>query len=157
MRVPDDAQASKEASIEIAAPPEAVYDLVSDLSRMGEWSPESTGGRWADGGTGQVGDWFEGHNKVGDREWTRRSQVAKADRGSDFTFVVGGVAENCTWWSYEMAPSATGTTLTEKWWFVNKTPGLAAATDEQVQARVEATQAALETTLAAVKATAESA
>ncbi|MCP5025778.1 MAG: SRPBCC family protein [Actinomycetia bacterium] len=155
MNRPDNTQAYKEASIEIEASPEMVYDLVSDLSRMGEWSPESTGGRWMEGGTGQAGDWFEGHNQVGEREWTRESQVARADRGRDFTFVVGGVEENCTWWSYEMAPSEIGTTLTEKWWFVNKTPGLALATEEQVRARVEATQGALEATIAAVKATAE--
>ncbi len=155
MNRPDDAQAYKEASIEIAASPEAVYDLVSDLGRMGEWSPESTGGRWSDGGTGQAGDWFEGHNKSGDREWTRESQVARADRGRDFTFVVGGVEENCTWWSYEMAASATGTTLTEKWWFVNKTPGLATATEEQLQDRIDSTQLALEATIAGVKASAE--
>jgi polyketide cyclase/dehydrase/lipid transport protein len=36
----------REASIEIHASPEAVYDLVSDLPRMGEWSPENIGGEW---------------------------------------------------------------------------------------------------------------
>ena len=36
----------REASIEINASPEAVYDLVSDLPRMGEWSPENIGGEW---------------------------------------------------------------------------------------------------------------
>jgi hypothetical protein len=30
----------REASIEINASPDAVYALVSDLPRMGEWSPE---------------------------------------------------------------------------------------------------------------------
>ncbi|MGF1597943.1 MAG: SRPBCC family protein [Acidimicrobiales bacterium] len=155
MQVPDDAQAHKEASVEIAARPEAVYDLVSDLTRMGEWSPEATGGEWRDGGRGQVGDWFIGHNKAGDREWSREAQVAVADRGREFTFVVGGVEANCTWWCYEMQPSATGTRLTEKWWFVNKTPGLATATEEQLRTRIEATQGALEATIAAVKATAE--
>ena len=46
----------REASIEINASPEAVYDLVSDLPRMGEWSPENVGGEWQGGGRGQVGD-----------------------------------------------------------------------------------------------------
>jgi len=36
----------REASIEIHASPEAVYALVSDLPRMGEWSPENIGGEW---------------------------------------------------------------------------------------------------------------
>ena len=34
-RIPHD-----EVTIEIAATPETVYDLVSDITRMGEWSPE---------------------------------------------------------------------------------------------------------------------
>ena len=46
----------REASIEINASPEAVYDLVSDLPRMGEWSPENIGGEWQDGGSGKVAD-----------------------------------------------------------------------------------------------------
>ncbi|MBV8986815.1 MAG: SRPBCC family protein, partial [Acidimicrobiia bacterium] len=33
-----------EESIDIDAPPERLYDMVSDLSRMGEWSPENLGG-----------------------------------------------------------------------------------------------------------------
>ncbi|HAY67306.1 MAG TPA: hypothetical protein DCY82_03325, partial [Acidimicrobiaceae bacterium] len=42
MQTPSVTLAAHEASIEIAASPEAVYDLVSDVTRMGEWSPEST-------------------------------------------------------------------------------------------------------------------
>ncbi len=155
MEPPEDAQAHKEASVRIAAPPELVYDLVSDLPRMGEWSPESIGGEWLDGGRGEVGDWFEGHNRRGEREWTRRSEVAVADRGREFTFVVDGVEANCTWWSYEMEPTDTGTVLTERWWFVNKTPSLQSMNDEQLQARIDMTQDSIETTLGAIKATAE--
>ena len=60
----------REASIEINASPEAVYDLVSDLPRMGEWSPENIGGEWQDGGSGQVGDRYIGHNRAGERAWS---------------------------------------------------------------------------------------
>ena len=47
-------------SIDVAAPPAAVYALVSDMPRMGEFSPETVGGRWADGATGSVGDSYFG-------------------------------------------------------------------------------------------------
>ena len=60
----------REASIEINASPEAVYDLVSDLPRMGEWSPENTGGEWQGGGRGQVGDRFTGQNRAGEFTWS---------------------------------------------------------------------------------------
>ncbi len=155
MRIPANATASAEASIEIDASPDEVYALVSSIERMGEWSQENIGGEWLRGGAGQVGDWFIGHNKAGEREWSRECEVATAEPGRDFTFVVNGVEANCTWWSYEMEPTDSGTRLTERWWFVNMTPALAAATPEQVAARIEATGPMLEATIAAIKATAE--
>jgi len=158
MQPPADAVAMQEASIEIAASPETVYGLVSDLPRMGEWSSENVGGEWLRGGTGKVGDWFLGHNQSGEREWSRECEVAQADPGRDFTFVVGGVAANCTTWSYELEEIDAGRTrLTERWWFVNMTPALEAATAEQLTGRIEWTQGAIEETLAAIKMTAEAA
>ena len=153
---PEDAIVYQEASIDIAAAPEVVYDVISDLRRMGEWSPEATGGSWKDGGTGQRGDWFAGDNRVGDYEWTRDCEVAVADRGHDFTFVAGGVEANRTWWSYEMAPSPTGTTLTEKWWVVNKPPVWLDRTEEAFQQRATQTLDAIKQTIAGIKAAVES-
>lgn len=156
MQKPGNEIAYQEASIEIAATPLQVYALVSDLKRMGEWSPESTGGEWRDGGSGQVGDWFDGTNKSGDFEWTREVQVAEAEPGAAFTFVAGGIENNRTWWSYEMQPSGDGTILTERWWVVNKPPAWIDRTDEQFQQRAASTLGAIESTLQAIKATAES-
>lgn len=155
MQPPKERLVYRDASIDIAAPPEAVYALVSDITRMGEWSPENVGGEWADGGSGLVGDWFVGHNRTPDREWSRECQVAAAEPGRDFTFVVGGIEANCTWWSYEMAPVDGGTRLTERWWLVNKTPAMAAATPEQFATRVALTETMLIETLAAIKRAAE--
>ena len=41
-----------EVAREIAATPEVVWALVSDLPRMGDWSPENDGGEWVKGATG---------------------------------------------------------------------------------------------------------
>ena len=155
MNVPDNVRAHHEASVEIAAAPQTVYALVSDLTRMGEWSPENLGGSWVGEGGGQVGDWFEGHNEAPGRAWTRRSQVAVADSPQEFTFVTGGIEANCTWWSYVLEPIASGTKLTERWWVVNLTPAMKEATEEDRQARFDATPVMLRATLAALKATAE--
>lgn len=155
MQVPDDAIHSYASSIEIAASPADVYALVSDVTRMGEWSPENTGADWLRGGSGNAGDWFAGHNKNGEREWTRECEIAAADPGQDFTFAVMGVEANCTWWSYEMATSPTGTTLTERWWMVNKTPAMAAADPDTYAARIAMTGPMIDQTLAGIKAAAE--
>ncbi|MEM9652812.1 MAG: SRPBCC family protein [Actinomycetota bacterium] len=155
MKPPDERLAYHEAGIHIHAEPETVYNMISDIERMGEWSPEAVGGTWLNGGTGRTGDWFEGHNRSGEREWTRECEVANAEPGRDFTFVVGGVEANCTWWSYELAEADGGTAVTERWWIVNKTPAMAAATEEQFAARVELTETMLHDTLAALKQAAE--
>lgn len=42
-----------ERSIEIAATPEQVYAVVSDVSRTGEFSPECRGAEWLDGAAGR--------------------------------------------------------------------------------------------------------
>ena len=48
---------------EINASPETVFAMVSDLTRMGEWSPENQGGQWVKGATGPaVGAQFKGRN-----------------------------------------------------------------------------------------------
>ena len=156
MQPPPDAFASHSASIDIDAPADRLYAMVADIERMGEWSPEAVGGRWLHGGTGKAGDWFEGDNRTPEREWSRECEVAVAEPGREFTFVVGGVEANCTWWSYEFEPNGDATTVTERWWFVNKTPAMAAATPEQVAGRVAMTETMLHTTLANLKKAAES-
>ncbi|MGH9050843.1 MAG: SRPBCC family protein [Acidimicrobiia bacterium] len=39
-------------SLHVDAPPEKLYELVSDVTRMGEWSPECRRCEWIDGATG---------------------------------------------------------------------------------------------------------
>jgi hypothetical protein len=50
---PTSASASSRVSVSttVAAPAAAVYELVSDITRYGEWSPENVGGTWLDGAT----------------------------------------------------------------------------------------------------------
>lgn len=58
-------------SRDIAAPAEKLWSLVSDLPRMGEWSPENAGGKWVKGATGPaLGARFKGNNKNGVRRWS---------------------------------------------------------------------------------------
>ncbi len=143
-----------EESIEIGAAAESVYDLVSDLSRMGEWSPENRGGEWLDGGEGVVGDRFEGHNKIGEREWSVVAQITSAERGREFQFVTGDPESPFVRWSYRMAGSGP-VTLTEVWDVEQLPPTLASMTPEQLAGRAAAVRKAMEQTLAGIKATAE--
>ena len=59
-----------EARIEINASPLTVYHLVSDITRMGEWSAECYQCEWLDGATTAVpGARFRGHNRLGKIRW----------------------------------------------------------------------------------------
>lgn len=74
----------------VACSPEALYDLISDVTRMGEWSPICRACWWDDGSGPLAGNWFTGRNETPDRVWETRSQVVIAEPGREFTFVVGG-------------------------------------------------------------------
>ena len=144
----------REASIEIQASPEAVYDLVADLPRMGEWSPENIGGE-GQGGSGKVGDRFLGHNRAGERAWSVPVMVTVADRGRCFEFVTRPDEGPYVRWTYRLEPSGSGTRVTEIWDVENLPPTLQSWSQEQLDERSRYTEAMLATTLAAIKATAE--
>jgi uncharacterized protein YndB with AHSA1/START domain len=98
-----------EAQIHISAPPEKVYDLVSDVRRMGEWSPETVKGEWIDGATGPaVGARFKGSNKRRFIRWSTKPEVVAAEPGREFAFVTPG--SGSTKWTYHFEQSADGGT-----------------------------------------------
>lgn len=102
-----------EFSVHIAASPDSVYDLVADVTRMGEWSPSCTGARWTDDDHTS----FVGSNKAGELEWETVCRVAVADRGYEFTFFNRGFdgATDIVEWSYLFSSSEGGTLVTESW------------------------------------------
>ena len=103
-------------SIDVAAPAERVWELVSDLPRMGEYSPENRGGSWSGGATGPaLGAVFRGRNRSGRRSWSTRSEVVRCERGRAFAFAVSAVGMPVAQWSYELEPTRDGCRLTETW------------------------------------------
>lgn len=104
----------------IDASPADVYALVSDVTRMGEWSPVSEGADWEEegGSPPSVGDWFAGHNAVGENAWTTRCKVVVADPGHEFTFVNHGESgsHERVRWGFVLEPvDGGGTVLTQTW------------------------------------------
>ena len=97
----------REASIDIHASPEAVYDLVSDLPRMGEWSPENIGGELQGGGSGKVGDCDIGHNRTAERAWSVPVMVTIAERRRCFEFVTRPDEGPYVRWTYRLEPSGS--------------------------------------------------
>ncbi len=109
------------STIDIAAPPRLVYDLVADVTRMGEWSPECYRREWLDESTAAApGVRFRGYNRLGLLRWERTAVVDIADPGREFGFttVDDGTGREETRWRYGMEPLPSGTLLTESFEFL---------------------------------------
>ena len=106
-------------SVLIDAPAERIYDLVADMPRMGEWSPECQRVDWTDDSDGPVPNaTFVGHNRggpLGLMKWSRRGRVLTADRGSEFAFVTEEGGRESTLWRYRFEPSGDRTCVTESY------------------------------------------
>src|SRR4051812_31507128 len=103
-------------TVHMAAPPERIWDLVSDVTRIGKYSPETFEAEWVDGATGPtVGARFRGHvkrNGIGPIYWTTCSVVASKP-GREFAFGVGPVGKPLNVWRYRLEPNGDGTDVTE--------------------------------------------
>jgi uncharacterized protein YndB with AHSA1/START domain len=145
-------------SREITAPAEQVWAMVSDVTRMGEWSPENEGAVWLGGATSaQAGAKFRGTNRIGKRKWKTRATVTEVEPGRRFSFRVSATVIKVADWSYEVEPTATGCRVTETWieqrpgWFKPLTQLVTGVRD-----RPATNRAGMEQTLERVAAAAES-
>ncbi|WP_104118626.1 SRPBCC family protein [Arthrobacter sp. B1805] len=109
-------------SVVIGRPPQVLYAMVSDITRMGEWSPENRGGVLARGGGVSVGAVFDGANRRGRVRWTTRCTVTAAYPGREFAFrvhAIGGTRHllpaRIATWRYTFAEHEGGTLVTESW------------------------------------------
>jgi uncharacterized protein YndB with AHSA1/START domain len=112
-------------TVHMNAPAEKIWDLVSDVTQIGRYSPETFDAEWLEGATGPaVGAKFRGHvkrNGKGPIYWTTCTVLA-SEPGKEFTFGVGPSDKPLNVWSYTMAPSGDGTDVTESftlsptWW-----------------------------------------
>jgi uncharacterized protein YndB with AHSA1/START domain len=146
-----------EATTTIGADPVRVYNLVSDLPRMGEWSPENIGGKWADGATGAaVGAKFRGNNRRGPLRWSTTVEVTEATPGKRFAFDVTYGPVPISTWEYTFEADGQGCRVTESWFERRPTwMKLAGVPMMAVADRAKHNQRGMETTLAALKVAAE--
>lgn len=107
--------AHDEVTIDIDASPQTVYGLISDINRMGDWSPESVRCSWAKGATGPaIGARFKARNKGGrGPAWYNTPKVTAAEPGHEFAFNRSGPGIGSYTWRFVMEPTATGSRVTE--------------------------------------------
>jgi hypothetical protein len=100
-------------SIIINAPADKIWGLITDVTRVGEWSPETRSAAWTRGSTGPVvGAKFKGHNRKGWMRWTGSCEVTVADPGREFSFVRRD-PDGGTTWRYVLESEDDATKVTE--------------------------------------------
>jgi uncharacterized protein YndB with AHSA1/START domain len=95
-----------EASIEIAAPPAAVWELVSDLRNMSRWSPQCRK-TIVRGGVMQEGAKLININRQGLLFWPTQAMVTEFVPEQKVAFKI---RENWTIWSFTLIPTSDGGT-----------------------------------------------
>ena len=133
--------------------------MVSDVTRMGEWSQICKACWWDEGQGPEVGAWFTGRNELPERTWETRSQVVAADPGRTFAWEVNN---GWVYWGYSFEPEGQGTRLTESWEFLAKgiegfRERFGDAADAEIAKRSDAARDGIPATLAAIKKAAEAA
>jgi uncharacterized protein YndB with AHSA1/START domain len=110
-------------TVHMAASPERIWELVSDVTRIGRYSPETFEAEWLDGATGPtVGARFRGHvkrNGKGPTYWTTCT-VLESVPGREFAFGVGSSEKPLNVWRYQLEPAGDGTDVTESFKLADK-------------------------------------
>jgi uncharacterized protein YndB with AHSA1/START domain len=142
-------------TVHMAAPPERIWELISDVTRIGRYSPETFEAEWLDGASGpEVGARFRGHvkrNQKGPTYWTTCTVVA-SEPGREFAFAVA--PRNLNVWRYRLEPAGDGTDVTESFELA-RTPVLRFYWALAGKARGRTNQEGMRTTLERIRAEVE--
>jgi Polyketide cyclase / dehydrase and lipid transport len=101
-------------SVTISAPPAEVYAAVSDVRRMGRWSPECFA-TWVWSRRAGRPYGFVGFNRRGPAVWFTTCRVVVDEPGEEFAFDVTTFGMPVARWSYRLVAVPEGTELTEHW------------------------------------------
>jgi len=147
-------------SLAVSAPADAVYDLVADLPRMGEWSPECERVTWRGGATSAAkGAQFLGYNRAGSIRWMTQGDVVTAESGRHLAFEIHFGLLNIARWEYFIVPDdadPSSCTVVEEW--TDRRPGwYAASADKAFGSRAKTNHRGMQETLANLKLAAEDA
>ena len=114
-----------EVSRYIEADPETLYDIIADVTRTPELSPEIVSCEWLDGSGPRVGARFRARNKVTrGPSWTNTPEVLVADRGREFAFARRERPAGELVWRYRLEQKGTGTVVRESYEVTKPIPRL---------------------------------
>lgn len=141
--------ASAQASVDIAADPDAVYQLLTNLATLAELAEETTAMRWKKGDSVRPGAVFVGSNRNGWHRWSTQCTVIAAEPGRAFAFDVRSLGIPVARWRYDIEERPGGCRVTESTWdqrpgWFSKTAGLATGVRDRGTANAEHIRLTLE-------------
>lgn len=144
-------------STRVEAPASKVYEMLADLSRIGEWSPEAQKVTWLGGATGPaLGARFKGHNRNGPARWSTVCTVSAADPGRELGWDVTFWGMPVSRWMYRFEPDGPDAcTVTEVWHDRRGWPMRVLGLATLATNRAEHNRKSMEETLRRLKAAAE--
>jgi len=101
----------------IEAPPEALYEIIADVTRTPELTPDIVRCEWLDGAThAKVGARFKAINRQGrGPNWSNKPVIVTADLGREIAWARTEPFAGTLEWRYRFAPDGTGTRVTESY------------------------------------------
>jgi hypothetical protein len=141
------------ATVQIDAPPEVVYGLITDLPTMALLAEEAVAMEWCKGdpkdGVVTKGAVFAGHNENSGRRWTTKCTVTDAEPGCMFGFEVRHTVFPVSRWQYDIVGSDGGCRVTESTWdrrpgWFRKLSGRSTGVTDRVAANTEHIQLTLQ-------------
>lgn len=150
----------------VEAPPERVWEFVSDIHLPARVSGELQRTEWAEDATGPaLGARFHGWNRHEARgEWQTTSTVTECEQARVFTWAVGNVDGPAATWRFTLEACGTGTTVRQ---WAQMGPGRSGLSvviekmpdkeDKIVHARLTEYEAGMIRNLAEIKSLAEAA
>ncbi len=105
-----------QVSRDMTATPAAVFAAITDITRMGEWSPECVRAEWNEGFSAPaVGAMYTGHNKNGDKEWSIEAKIVDLVDNERFFFDCIVREFVFAKWGYSIEATDDGCQVTEHW------------------------------------------
>ena len=150
---------SGQVAVHIDATPEQVWSVLSDLDRMGEWSPECYKVAWLDGAQSPAtpGARFKGWNRYGLLRWSMTCEVRTAEPAREISWATVKGDRELVVWKYRLEPNGGGCDLTESFDCRWLPASAVLAEDFLMRDRDRRRQEAMRATLDRIKQAAESA
>jgi len=150
-----------EVSIYIEATADSIWQLLTDVERMGKWSPECYRVEWLDGAhaPARLGARFKGWNQYQNRfrmmRWSVSCEITSAEPSREVAWTTILRGRPGVRWTYRLVPSNGGTDVTESFEVLHLPPLARFAEDHWMRDRDERRQQAMQQTLERIKTVAE--